>query len=178
MLVEFLELLKHIKIKGEGMTKAELLTELANKFYKLGSVIEEEYSVTDQAYVIAENVRWYRAIVFDEHDDGRMQRRAISFFVEDEGGPAEAAFYKERLPGTMFKDAQSVSFRDTVLTAIESKVIAEAILRGELRECNEAYEWAVVRVFMLEANIAVEKDYFVYRKPDTSIGFIEATLKA
>ena len=160
-------------------TKAELITEIGTT-YTLGSLIHETplLSAGDQALYAAENLKIYRQIVH-EQSEGKMIRRAISFYVFDEGGGGEVAYYKDRKPTDSVKADPVTAFRTTVEAEIATRVAADQIYRGTIREIDESGEWAVVRVFMEDSGPPVvvrETDYFVWKKNDDSIGFMKAIL--
>jgi hypothetical protein len=157
-------------------TKAELITEIGTS-YTLGSLIHETplLSVADQALFSAENLKIYRQIAH-EQIEGKMTRRAIAFYVSDEGGGGEAAFYKDRKPIDAVRLEAVSTFRATVETEIATRVTAGTLLRGKILEINEANKWAVVRVFREVTGEANEENYLAYEKLDTSLGFMKANL--
>ncbi len=159
-------------------TKAELLAEIALS-YEIGTLIDEtvNLSAEDQAYYASENLKIYRQIVH-EQSEGKMVRRAISFYVSDEGGGAESAYYKDRKPVDVVKLEPITTFKAVVEGEIASRVAADQLLRGIIREIDEPGKWALVRALREVSSEAIEEDYLVYEKNDTSIGFMKAILKA
>jgi hypothetical protein len=159
-------------------TKAELIAEIAVD-YELGSLIDEtlNLSVEDQAYYSSENLKIYRQMVH-EQSEGKMIRRAITFYVSDEEGGSESAFYKDRLPADVIRTEQVTTFRAVVEEEIAGRVAADQLLRGVIREVDEPGKWALVRALREVSSEAIEEDYLVYEKNDLSIGFMIAILKS
>jgi hypothetical protein len=159
-------------------TKAEIIAEIAVD-YELGSLIDdtENLSIQDQAYYASENLKIYRQIAH-EQSEGKMVRKAILFYVSDEGGAGENAWYKDRLPSDAIRVEPVTVFRDIVEAEIASRVAADTLLRGIIRDVDEPGKWALVRALREVAGEAVEEDYMAYEKNDTSLGFMKAVLKA
>jgi hypothetical protein len=160
-------------------TKAELIAEIALE-YELGTLIDEtlNLSAEDQTYYANENLKIYRQIVH-EQSEGKMVRKAISFYVSEEGGNGtEKAFYKDRLPVEVIKTEPVTTFRAVVEGEIATRVAADQLLRGVIREVDEPGKWALVRALREVSSEAIEEDYLVYEKNDLSIGFMIAILKS
>jgi hypothetical protein len=79
------------------MKKTELIAQLATKFHKVGEIENAETSVKGLEIRMREGVMWYRAGVYDT-TGGVMARKAVTFYVQDEGKPTEEAFLAEKLP--------------------------------------------------------------------------------
>jgi hypothetical protein len=158
-------------------TKAELIAEIALD-YEIGSLIDEtlNLSIEDQAYYASENLKIYRQIVH-EQIEGKMIRRSIIFYVSDEGGGSESAYYKDKLPVDILKAEPVITFRTIVEDEIATRVAADIMLRGIIREVDEPGKWALVRGLREVSGEAVEEDWMVYEKNDLSIGFMKAILK-
>lgn len=152
------------------MNKQELLNDLTAKFHKLGYVAPVELGQADAAIRESENVKWYTAGVYENKDD-RLIRRNISFYVEDEGGPAEFACYADKLPDDSLTDIPLAAFREIVLAEISSHIASGIIEKAVIDSVSEEHEFAIVTVYILDVDEIVIKRYFVYKDKDSILQF-------
>jgi hypothetical protein len=81
------------------MTKAELLAELATKFYKVGKDEPANSSKQEADIWQRDGIKWETVLVYEVDEDSKvMVRKTIGIYVANEGKPGEQAFYTERLP--------------------------------------------------------------------------------
>jgi len=76
------------------MTKAELIAEVVAKTWFAGTI---EAPVVDTEWP-AHNIKLYRAHAKVERETNVLTHRHIYFYVFDEGGAGEAAYYKDQNP--------------------------------------------------------------------------------
>jgi hypothetical protein len=153
------------------MTKAELLSELESKFYKLGNVAPVKLSPTDTAIREAEGVKWYSAGLYEKSLDGRMIRKNVSFYVENEGEVGEAAFYVERLPIDSMSVKPEAVFKDLVIAKIENKISDGTILKGIIESIDENTKLSVVKAYQMVIDEVIVKKYFVYADTTDKLQF-------
>lgn len=79
------------------MTETELLTELADKYYKVGIPTNAETSSIGQNIRSAEGIVWLAVPVYDVLDT-TMERKIIYIYVQDKGLITEAAYYQGSVP--------------------------------------------------------------------------------
>ena len=76
------------------MTKAELIADIEGKIWYVnefgGLIMENEWP--------AVNIKLYRAYVIVELDTNVITTSHIYFYVYDEGGPGEMAYYRNATP--------------------------------------------------------------------------------
>ena len=152
------------------MTKDALLQDLASSFV-LGTLIDdtEVLSETDKNFFSQEKLKIYRQIVHEKVDD-KMVRRAIPFYVKDEGGPGESAYYKDSTPESRIVPKRD--FRDRVLAMLKNRAEAKQILAAGIIDLDEDGKWATVRIFKDAAGTATEELYFVWHRPGIALGYI------
>lgn len=144
------------------MNKAELLSQLNQKFIKVGTVEEAYVNAEDKAIREAEGVKFYKVAVYAQTGETGV-RRVVYFYVKDEGQPSEDAFFHESEPaGSILAQ----DFRGEVEDLIDAKVQAGTLVRGEIIKVNNSARHAVVRAFVIEVKDVVEKLFFVYRDTD------------
>ena len=132
------------------MNKKQLLDELKKKFYKIGTIENAETSEVGKKKREIEGVNWYLVSVYEEKN-GVMVRRNIPIYVENEGKPNEKAFYGE--------------------APIQTNIIPEPPkespfknIKGEIE--RETKDYAVVKRFVIEAGVAIEKRFLVEKEGD------------
>lgn len=151
------------------MRKTDLINELKSGFYKVGKVAPVDLSPTDKALRDIEGVTWYIAGVYEKKDE-RLIRRNISFYVDDEGKPTEAAFYAEKLPGSILSEVLT-DFRDVVLKEISSFISLGEIEKANIDVVNENEKFAIVTAYSLEIDYINTQRYFVYEDKDNILQF-------
>ena len=144
------------------MTKQELLDALALKFH---IVLGEQLRNTEgtvNVYVIG---------VFDR-DVVRetIVRKNIGFFVEDEGGPGEAAFWNRAEPKVALplRPQFSVDVDDFIAAEITTK----RFLSADITKLDLRNEKAVGNVYLPGSPAEAVNGVF-QRKPDRTIEFVE-----
>jgi hypothetical protein len=81
------------------MKKADLMAELATKFYKVGPDEAANTSVQEAAIQTRDGIRWKTVLVYEVDEDSKvMVRKTIGIYVANEGTKDEQAFYMEKLP--------------------------------------------------------------------------------
>lgn len=153
------------------MNKAELLSDLTGKFYKLGNVALVELSPADNTIRDAEGVKWYLAGLYEKTADSRMIRRNVSFYVEDEGKAGEAAFYAEKLPVDSLPVKPESGFMDLVVAEIGKMITAGTILKGVTESIDESSEFSVVKAYQVITGEVVVKRYFAYVDVESKLQF-------
>lgn len=143
------------------MNKQELISELSNKFYKVGRVALVDLSPTDQAIRDEEGVKWYIAGVYEKSGD-RLIRKNISFYVEAEGTAEESALYTEKLPDDSLSKSVVTTFRDLIKTEIDRQISEGILLRGIIETVDEDGELGFAMAYQVIAEEVVIKRYFAY----------------
>lgn len=146
------------------MTKAQLLTEIAGKFYKMGVVANAETSPEGLAIREAEGVNWYIVAVYEKQGNVLL-RRNISIYVNDEGKATEAAFYGEKeLAEQTISVQPETPFRVLVENEIGKKVTAGLIEKAVIQSCDEVGKYAEILAYKDVAGVIEKKSYFIYEK--------------
>jgi hypothetical protein len=76
------------------MTKAELITEVTGKAWFAGTISAPEIDTEWPAF----NLKLYRAHAKVEREENVLTHKHIYFYVFDEGGAGESAYYKDQNP--------------------------------------------------------------------------------
>ena len=139
------------------MTKAQLLDELAKKFYKVGVMAKAEKNSVGQEIRKTEGIRWYRVGVYEKQGDVLI-RRAFDIYVENEGKSDEKAFYGGKMPQEH--------------TIPQPKENPFKGLDGVERTGKD---YAIIKKFVEENGEAVEKRFLVKKKAGK---FVEVPIKA
>ena len=144
------------------MTKTELLATLATKFH---IVLDEALQSTEG------NINFYLVGVFDR--DLALEtvtRKNIGFFVEDEGQPAEAAFWNKAEPKPV--PIVPPAFPTDVNDFIAAEMTAGRFIRGTATSFDLRNETAVGDVYLPRTPPEGVRGVF-RRKPDRTIEFVE-----
>jgi len=146
------------------MNYPELLADIVANYTRVGSPKENYRPGENQTDINNEGVKFYEVSTYLETADAG-QRQIVYFYVRDEGLPTEQAFYRGvGLPYELTTGA----YRIEIEGIIQNKITAGQILRGVVRECNEEFEFAVVRAWVLETGTVIEKRFFVYKDGGTN----------
>jgi len=154
------------------MKKVDLLSLLAENYQKVEAPEEAYGSTPEKEQFEAEGVAFYKVNVY-KIKGGVGERITIYFYVKDEGEAGEEAFFRGDIEP--YKDLDPHPYRDMVTNLIDEKIGSKEILRGVVLEADEKAEFALVRAFVLEGGVAVEKRYFVYEDDKETIQFILAS---
>lgn len=132
------------------MTKAQLLADLAAQSLRVVGTVEEVDTAQN-----AVGVRRYIVNALEQRG-GLVSVRNLRFYVLDEGGAGESAFWSDEL------NPRNV-VRDIAQTYLTAAITAGTFLRGWLTEVRENEKMAVARVFTLAAGVATEKEIVIYK---------------
>jgi len=144
------------------MTKQELLDALALKFHIV---------LTEQLRETEGGVNFYIIGVFDQNlTNETVTRKNVGFFVEDEGGPGEAAFWNKAEPKLPVPPPPA--FTTAVLDFVEAEVAARRFLSASLKEVDLRNETAIGDVYLPTTPPEAVNGVF-QRKPDRTIEFVE-----
>ena len=134
------------------MDKQELLTALDGAFHLVGTpqLVREDASLSLNLYVVQ---IW-------ASDGDALQERNLRFYVEDEGGEGEVAFYKDGVPREL---DTSQSFFDEINDYIQAKIAAGAIDGGFVDDISEVHETAFARAYIVSGSDVEEKRVFINR---------------
>ena len=152
------------------MDKNALLSEIAEKHYKLGRVAPVELSPADTAIREEEGIKWYLAGVYEKSDD-RLIRKNISFYVEKEGEAEELSCYAEKIPADTPSKTQITTFKDLVNTEIAKKITGGTILKGVIDTVDETNEFALITAYQIVSTEVVVKKYFAYNNLANALKF-------
>ncbi len=144
------------------MTKQELLDALALKFH---IVLGEQLRNTEG------NVNFYLIGVFDRDLTlETVTRKNIGFFVEDEGQPAEAAFWNKAEP--KLTPPSPPQFSVDVDDFIAAEITTKRFLSADITKLDLRNEKAVGNVYLPGSPAEAVNGVF-QRKPDRTIEFVE-----
>jgi len=137
------------------MNKPELLAALNTKYYLV-------FPLARDITTYGSNLKYYKAIVFDEVGDV-LRQREVYFYVENEGEANEVAHWDGSEPKKTPVEPP-VTFRDEVNTYIQVKIDAGAIEGAFVEDVDSvkeiAYGKAIIDVSgnLMEKIIFVDKD--------------------
>lgn len=116
-------------------TKAELVTELGSKYYKVGVPQFQQERV---------GMRWYVVEIYEKSADGEsIIEGTVAFYVENEGEANEAAYWSRSEP----KPAPAPeTFAERLQAAIDAKVSAGDIKYARVLDSNAEVKKALVEV--------------------------------
>lgn len=112
------------------MNKAELEAEIAAKAYAVVQTVQEPDAVKEAA-----GVTMYMTNVMERTGDNRLQGRNIGWYVVDEGGPAEAAFYRDTVQVANDKYQAELTF-------LKNRGLWETI---QVVQRSENHDWLIAR---------------------------------
>jgi hypothetical protein len=118
------------------MTKAELLALLAGKFLS----ISEPQDITN-SQELAEGYNHYLVGAWVDTGTDSIVRRNVNFYVFDEGGPSEAAYWQGGDPAPTPTVPFSVRLQQFIKDRIEDDTIEAAFLTAQSEEQSEASVW-------------------------------------
>lgn len=131
------------------MTKQELLNEAKQKF----KVVQEPIDVDPNVPASALPAKCYDLPVFEVGKNGAT-RRKTPFYVVDEGTADEEAFWGQ--------PEQDQTFKNEVESTIKAKEDDGTIIKGVIKEMDQNKQFAIVRAFLEENGVVVEKQYFIH----------------
>lgn len=130
------------------MTKAELLQALATKFFKVGTP-HADGSIDEFGF------QSYLVKTIDKVGDS-IRDQNYRFYVEDDGGPAEAAYWSPEP-----KPDPVSGFQKELRTYIEGKIGDNTIEAAYIESIDVANETAIAKVVMpdlSEVRVFLDKD--------------------
>jgi len=132
------------------MNKQDLLNAVRNKFTSLLSVEKIER---------IENVTWYLAHYFDV-DGGQATKGNFGFYVVDEDGPKEAAYWDRREPKAT-PSTPVPTFRQKLQEHLTTLIGAGTIEGGTIQAVDDVNKTATVSVWLESDGNIIEKQFFI-----------------
>ena len=139
------------------MTKAEIIAEIkSNHFVTANEPLPVATAEADT--VRSDGVNWYSMRVYRSVGN-EMSRGNITFFVVNEGGATEAAYYDVQKPR---------EYSDVVRKAVESK-IQEGVTAGTFKKAlvssvDEENMYAVIDAFVDNAGTIERRNFIIMRE--------------
>lgn len=138
------------------MNKSELIAALNSKYYLVFPEVKDTRTY-------GSNLKYYKAIVFDEDGDS-LRRGEVFFYVENEGGGGEVAHWHGAEP----KPTPVTTFRDEVDTYIQSKITDGTIDAAFIESVDETKEIAHGKAFIV-AGAKFEEKVVVFDRDSGNI---------
>jgi len=124
------------------MTKAELITALEGKFYKV---------FTPTLGQTLDNLNYYLVKVFDKVGD-TLRDSNMAFYVEDEGTGSEVAYWSPNEP----KPTSTERFEDKLQAYLNAKITDGTVEGAFIVESNAICENAIIKAIKDNAGILEE----------------------
>jgi hypothetical protein len=139
-----------------SMTKAELLSDLDTKVVARGTPVEE-----DESY----NVKTYRVnVLMESSDETAAMQKNVLFYVFDESGGSEAAWYDREKPANQLVPPTDTLYED-LITHVEAM---DDLLKYTVISYEPDNSFLLARVYLSVTGKSVKMyTFLVYKESST-----------